>query len=86
MNNDRPLTTGDIMRYCHVSRGTVLKWIKSGKLGAYLHPEGQYRITQAALIDFLKAYNMPINEEFLREASQLNEGMVALEVKRHGNE
>jgi len=77
MNSDRRLTTGDVMRYCHVSRSTVLKWIKLEKLNAYLHPDGQYRITQAALIDFLKAYNMPIDKELL-EAGEPNTSTVAL--------
>ena len=77
MNSDKRLTTGDIGRYCRVSRSTVLKWIRSGKLSAYVHPDGQYRITQAALVDFLKAYNMPIDEELL-EASEPNAGTAAL--------
>ena len=68
MNNDRRLTTGDIMRYCGVSRSTVLKWIKADKLQGYLHPDGQYRATEAALVDFLKAYNMPIDEELLNKS------------------
>ena len=70
MNNDRRLTTGDIMRHCCVSRSTVLKWIKTKKLTAYLHPGGQYRITRAALIDYLKEYNMPIDEELLGEVGE----------------
>ena len=70
VNGDRRLTTGHIGRYCHVSRGTVLKWIKSEKLRAYVLPDGQYRITQASLVDFLKAYNMPIDEELFTGVSQ----------------
>jgi excisionase family DNA binding protein len=66
MDKDRRLTTGDVMKYCHVSRSTVLKWVKVGSLKAYLHPGGQYRITQSALIDFLKAHDMPIDEELLK--------------------
>ena len=69
-NGDRRLTTGHIGRYCHVSRGTVLKWIRSEKLHAYALPDGQYRITQAALVDFLNAYNLPIDEELLTGAGQ----------------
>lgn len=69
MSNDKRLTTGDVMGYCHVSRSTVLKWIKSNKLGAYVHPNGQYRITQDALLDFLNMYNMPIDEELLVKIS-----------------
>ena len=72
MHNERRFTTGDVMRYCCVSRATVLKWIKSDKLSAYLHPDGQYRITQDALMDFLKAYNMPLSEELLQEVSGLS--------------
>ena len=37
--NGRRLTTGDVMRYCCVSRATVLKWIKLGKLRGYMHPD-----------------------------------------------
>ena len=70
------------MRYCHVSRSTVLKWVKSRKLSAYLHPDGQYRIPQAALVDFLRAYDMPIDEELLREASEPNEGIVGSKLKK----
>ena len=67
MNNDERLTTGDVMRYCHVSRSTVRRWIKSDKLSAYLHPDGQWRITQAALVDFLRSYNMPVDGELWRD-------------------
>ena len=65
MENDRRLTTGDIMRYCHVSRSTALKWVRSNKIDAYLHPHGQYRITRDALLDFMREYGMPIDEALL---------------------
>ncbi len=84
MANERRLTTGDIMRHCHVSRSTVLRWVKSGKLSAYLHPDGQCRITQAAFMDFLTTHNMPIDGELLRAASDRGEGTGGTEVKRHG--
>lgn len=67
MNSEKRLTTGDVMKYCVVSRSTVLKWIKSNKLNAYLHPHGQYRIPEAALVAFLKENNMPIDKELIRE-------------------
>jgi hypothetical protein len=67
MNSERRLTTGDVMKYCQVSRATVLKWIKSNKLIAYVHPDGQYRVTQAAFVDFLREYHMPMDETLLRE-------------------
>ena len=70
MNSERRLTTGDVMKYCQVSRATVLKWIKSNKLIAYVHPDGQYRVTQAAFVDFLREYHMPIDETLVREISE----------------
>ena len=81
-NNDRRLTTGDIMRYCHVSRSTALKWIKSKKLDAYYHPDGQYRITRYALLDFLKRYNMPVDEVLLEERGELQKLSAEGEVKK----
>ncbi len=84
MNNDKRLTTGDVMQCCQVSRSTVLKWIKSGKLGAYVHPDGQYRITQAALMDFLQAYDIPISEGFLGETKARNRNVAGFKVKKHG--
>lgn len=60
----KPLTTGDIARYCHVSQVGVLKWIKSGKLKAYATPGGHYRILGRDFRQFLKQYNMPIDERF----------------------
>ncbi|MFC1943903.1 helix-turn-helix domain-containing protein [Chloroflexota bacterium] len=73
--DDRRLTTGDIMKYCHVSRSTALKWIKSNKLSAYFHPGGQYRITRRALLEFLERYGMPIDETLLDgDGAQKEEG------------
>ena len=72
MSNEKRLTTGDIMWYCHVSRSTVLKWIKSNKLNAYVHPNGQYRVTRDALLDFLNLYNMPIDKELLIKMGEPN--------------
>ncbi len=31
----RPLTTGQIARFCHVTHRAVLKWVASGKVKAY---------------------------------------------------
>jgi excisionase family DNA binding protein len=65
-NNNQILTTGDVMRYCHVSRSTVIKWIKLSKLNAYSHPGGQYRLTRDSLLEFLKEHSMPIDEELMK--------------------
>ena len=65
-NNGQILTTGDVMKYCHVSRSTVIKWIRLGKLKAYSHPGGQYRLTRDNLLEFLKSHKMPIDEELIK--------------------
>ena len=44
MQNERPLTTGEVAKYCHVSRVAVLEWIKAGKIDAYCLPGGHYRV------------------------------------------
>ena len=56
-------TVKDIAEYCLVSRMTVRRWIKDGKLSAIKLPSGHYRVTTAGFRDFLEQYNMPIKEE-----------------------
>jgi two-component system, OmpR family, response regulator VicR len=80
MNNEKRLTTGDVMKYCQVSRATVLKWIKSNRLVAYVHPDGQYRITQIAFLDFLTEYHMPIDKTLLEEISNPSQDVSKIKV------
>ncbi len=61
---------GKIAEYCLVTRTTVRRWIKSGKLSAVRLPSGHYRISIADFRDFLKRYDMPIKEELLGGAQQ----------------
>lgn len=56
----RPLTTGEIAGYCHVTHRAVLKWVDSGKLKAYRTPGKHSRVEVKDFLDFLNAYNMPI--------------------------
>jgi len=58
----RPFTTSDVARYCHVSRFTVSKWIRQGKLEAYQTPGGHYRIPLSDFRAFLERYRMPIDD------------------------
>ena len=60
----KPLTTGDVAKYCHVTPIGVKKWIRSGKLKAYRTPGGHYRINRDDFRGFLGRYRMPINEGF----------------------
>ena len=62
MEDRKPLTTGEIARYCHVTYACVLKWIKSDKLKAYSTPGGHFRILRKDFKEFLQHYNMPIDE------------------------
>ncbi len=64
MSADRPLTTGDVAKYCHVTPHAVAKWIRSGKLEAYTTPGGQYRVELRHFLEFLRRYQMPIPVEF----------------------
>jgi excisionase family DNA binding protein len=65
MLDDKPLTTGEAARYCHVTPVAVWKWIKKGKLPAYRLPGGHYRIDRNALLDFASKHNIPVDAELL---------------------
>ena len=67
MRNQKPLTTGQVASYCHVSHVTVLKWIKEGRLKAYTIPSGHYRIQKEDFHDFLVQHKMPVDEAFFAE-------------------
>jgi excisionase family DNA binding protein len=67
MKNQKPLTTGQVAAYCHVSHVTVLKWIKEGRLKAYTIPSGHYRIQKQDFHEFLIQHKMPVDEAFFAE-------------------
>jgi len=58
---NKPLTTGQAARYCHVSQVTIINWIKEGKLKAYATPGGHHRILLPDFLSFLEAYGMPVD-------------------------
>lgn len=64
MSNGKFLTTGDVADYCQVSRSSVFRWIRDGKLHAFTTPGGHYRISQKDFKGFLAQYGMPIYEEY----------------------
>jgi excisionase family DNA binding protein len=66
----KPLTTGDVARYCGVSRMAVIRWIKQGKLKAYTTPGGHYRVRVADFRGFLEAFDMPVTGRFFGEEPQ----------------
>jgi excisionase family DNA binding protein len=67
MRDQKPLTTGQVAAYCHVSHVTVLKWIKEGRLKAYTIPSGHYRIQKQDFHEFLVQHKMPVDEAFFAE-------------------
>jgi two-component system, OmpR family, response regulator VicR len=60
----KPLTTGEVAQYCHVTHRAVLKWVASGKLKAYRTPGNHSRVKHEDFMVFLKTYNMPVPEAF----------------------
>jgi len=68
------LTAKGVGMYCQVSKSTVLKWIKDGKLQAFRLPSGHYRIGKEDFRDFLERYNMPIKEELFGSESRKEGG------------
>jgi excisionase family DNA binding protein len=62
----RFFTTSEVAKYCAVTNDGVLKWIKSGKLGAFSTPGGHYRIAAEDFRAFLGKYDIPVDESFFR--------------------
>ncbi|OGO36389.1 MAG: hypothetical protein A2147_03300 [Chloroflexi bacterium RBG_16_57_8] len=59
------ITVDSIAAYCMVSRSTVGRWIRDGKLPAMKLPSGHFRVTVSDFRDFLKRHNMPVTRELL---------------------
>jgi excisionase family DNA binding protein len=60
-DNGNLLTTGDIARYCGVSRMGVIRWIQQGKIKAHSTPGGHYRVRLSDFHAFLAAFDMPVD-------------------------
>ena len=60
--------------YCQVSKSTVLKWVKDGKLQAFRLPSGHYRIEKEDFRDFLERYDIPIKEDLFGSESEKKGG------------
>ena len=57
------VTVQHIAGYCLVSRSTVQRWIRDGKISAMKLPSGHFRVSLEDFRAFLERYNMPIKEE-----------------------
>ena len=54
------ITTGVAAECCGVSKTTVLRWIKKGRLPAFRLPEGHYRIQRGYFGEFLTKHGIPV--------------------------
>jgi len=63
----KPLTLGDISRYCHVDRVTVQRWVKNALIPAYRTPGGHYRVSKEDFRRFLRQNDMPIYPDFFQD-------------------
>lgn len=61
---NKPLTTGQIAQYCHVTHRAVLQWVATGKLKAYRTPGKHSRVSVEDFLIFLNTYRMPVPAEF----------------------
>jgi CheY-like chemotaxis protein len=64
-------TTFDVARICRVSPGSVIRWIKDGKLQASCTAGGHHRVNTQDLIKFLKTLRIPIPPELTEERQAL---------------
>lgn len=65
------LTTGDIAKYCGVSKVTVLRWIDKENLQAFRLPGGHYRIHRDDFSEFLINHGMPIRKQMFRKNKEM---------------
>jgi len=64
------LTVKGIADYCLVSKVTVRRWIKGGRLSAIRLPSGHYRITHVDFRDFLERWHIPVEDWLLESKSE----------------
>ena len=55
--------TYEAAKICQVAQGTIIRWIKEGKLPASSTAGGHNRIRAADLVEFLKSLRLPIPAE-----------------------
>ena len=68
------VTVKDVADYCLVSRVTIRRWIKGGKLSAIRLPSSHYRITLVDFRDFLERWHIPVEDWLLESKSEKKGG------------
>lgn len=64
---NKTYTTTEVSEICDVYPASVVNWVDSGKLKAYVTPGGHRRVVRADLIEFLKHFKIPIPPELLND-------------------
>ncbi len=77
----RPLTTGEIAQYCHVTHRAVLKWVAAGKLKAFRTPGKHSRVNTDDFLQFLKQYDMPVPKG-LRQRDHVHQRILVVDDDR----
>ena len=67
----RLLTSHEVASLVQVSPSSVLKWIEQGKLRAFRTPGGHRRVASDELVDFLRAYRLPVPRELEGQKERL---------------
>lgn len=65
------LTSHAVAELIGVSPSTVLSWIDKGLLPAFRTPGGHRRVEPSALVEFLRAHQMPVPRTLLPQAKRL---------------
>lgn len=58
----RPYTTGQVAKICHVTINAVKKWIAAGKLKAFQTPGGHFRVNPKDFETFVNKYRLDIKD------------------------
>ena len=69
MVKEKPLTAKDVADQCHVSKVSVLRWIRQGELRSYTTPGGHHRIRREDFKKFVEKYRIPVDESALPKRS-----------------
>jgi len=70
MNNKAYYSTAEAAKICNVSRGSIVRWIREGRLNASETFGGHHRVSREELIGVLKKLNMPIPDSLKIETSK----------------
>ena len=65
------LTSHAVAELIGVSPSTVLSWIDKGLLPAFRTPGGHRRVEPSALLEFLRAHQMPVPRTLLPQAKRM---------------